>query len=185
MSRHGILSLDLATRLGWAYGDARKGHPVSGWHQLPKTGEELGPFAAAYDQWLTEMLAEALPGLVVFEEPIPPTAGRSTMTTICKLTGLCWHTEYVCQQRGIDVRKVHGGTWKSHFVGGKQKVSKAIKPYPVTVRCHQLGWTAVSDDNEADALGLWSYACSVVAPGAALRLTPLFAAAPQTERPVA
>lgn len=177
-----VLSLDLATRLGWAYGDVRSGEPVSGWWQLPKTGDELGPFASAYDQWLNAMLAEARPGMVVFEAPLPPTAGRSTMATIQKLNGLCWHTEWACNKAGIQVTQVHGGTWKKHFVGDKVKVSKTVKPYPVTVRCHSLGWTAVDDDNEADALGIWSYACSVVAPGAALRLTPLFATAPAERR---
>ena len=168
-----LLSLDLATRLGWAYGDARLGDPVSGWHKLPVTGEDIGRFAAAYDHWLNAMIDEARPDLIVFEEPMPTTAGRSTLSTTLKLQGLCWHTEFVANARRVNVRQVHASQWKKHFCG-TGRVSKSMKPYPPIVACKARGWHAVSDDNEADALGIWSFACGIAAPGAAHRLDPLF-----------
>jgi hypothetical protein len=36
-----------------------------------------------------------------------------------------------------------------------------------------LGWQAV-DNNAADALAAWSYACSIIDPTQALKVSPLF-----------
>ena len=45
---------------------------------------------------------------------------------------------------------------------------------PMVIRqCIKMGWP-VSDDNEADALAIWHYQCSLLAPKLALMPTPLF-----------
>ncbi len=169
-----LLSLDLATRLGFAYGDLLVGDPVSGWHQLPSGTREnpnVGGFASAYNRFLRDMIEEARPDKIVMEEPMLAQADRGSPVTGLKLTGLCYHTEFVCDELGIDCRQVHTSTWKAAFVGGK--VSKKMKPYPVTRKCHERGFNLVKDNNEADAIGIWVYAAGKLAPKAALRFDPL------------
>lgn len=167
-----LLALDLATRLGFAYGDSARGNPVAGWHQLPRTGDDIGAYAAAYHDWLRGMVAEAQPEMITFEEPIPTQAGRTTQTTAIKLTGLCWHTEFFAKMKNIRCTQVHGNTWKKALTGSG-KANKRMNPYPVLTACRQRGWD-VTDDNAADACGVWYYAASLVSPAEIGRFDPLF-----------
>jgi Holliday junction resolvasome RuvABC endonuclease subunit len=168
-----LLSLDLATHLGWCYGDPEAGDPVSGHHRLPSTGDEIGPFGAAYGEFLRAMLKEARPTNVVMEAPMQTTGGKTPMATMQKLQGLCYHTEVICWNHGgIDCRQVPAATWKKAFTGSG-RASKSQKPYPVIVACRERGWNHVTDDNEADAIGIWVYAAGMLAPKKALRFDPL------------
>lgn len=167
-----LLSLDLATKLGWAYGNTEAGDPVSGSFQLPKTGNELGPFLAAYGRWLQPMVQNHGIELIVMEEPIMPN-GMTQMATLLKLYNLVGTTERGAYHWGVPVRQVPAGSWKKAFCG-KGNFGKKTSPYPPIVRCHELGWDHVNDDNEADALGLWVYSAGAVTPGAGTRFDPLF-----------
>ena len=73
-----ILALDLATKSGWACGSP-DGEPRYGTKVLPSTGEDIGRFAAAYNEWLLDMITLESPALIVFEAPI--LAGQTTLTT--------------------------------------------------------------------------------------------------------
>lgn len=170
-----LLVLDLATRLGWSSGDTEAGDPVSGFHKLPSgstNDAKIGEFLEAYHMWLIDKLKEQDPSMVVFEAPIPAT-GRTNMTTLMRLWGLCNHTEFVCQMKGIDVRQVSAVTWKN-AICKQGNFSKAVKPYPPIRKCHELGWEHIKDDNEADALCLWIYSVRFASPGAEARFDPLF-----------
>lgn len=175
-----LLSLDLATRLGFAHGDSvTADKPVAGWHQLPATGEDIGRFALAYHDWLRAIVADVRPDMIVFEEPMPDQAGRTPITTSLKLKGLCWHTEFYCKVKGIRCAQVHASTWKKAFTGSA-RASKSQKPYPVVTSCRQRGWDII-DDNAADAAGIWYHACTLVSAEAAVRHDPLFRAAARQE----
>lgn len=165
-----ILALDLATRLGWAYGDTSQ-DPVSGWQQLPKTGEDVGRFAVAYHDFMRSILPEADPEVIVMEEPMATTAGRSTLSTTLKLQGLCYHTELYGAMKGIPVRQVHSSAWKKSFCG-TGRVSKKMRPYPPITACAALGWQVV-DDNQADALALWVHSTRLLDPANSWRFDPL------------
>ena len=167
-----LLSLDLATHLGWAYGDTDHDDPVSGHYRLPSTGEEIGPFGAAYGEWLLKMIAEARPEWCVMEAPMQTTGGKTPMATMQKLQGLCYHTEVICWHKEIKCRQVPAATWKKTFTGSG-KASKSQRPYPVLRACHQRGFNRVVDDNEADAIGIWVHAAGLLAPKQALRFDPL------------
>lgn len=167
-----MLALDLATKLGWAYGDTEAGEPVSGSFQLPKSGVELGPFLAAYGQWLQPMVQKHGIEIIVMEEPIMPN-GMTQMATLLKLYNLIGTTERGAYAWAVPVRQVPASTWKKYFCG-KGNVGKSTKPYPPIVRCHELGWEHIKDDNEADALGLWCYSAGVISPRSAVRFDPLF-----------
>lgn len=171
-----LLSLDLATTLGWASGDTEAGDPVSGIRKLPSTGDDIGRFLVAYNEFLQQLIADQRPDLIVMEAPMPTQSGRSTQSTILKLYGLCSHTEMVAVYKRIEVRQVAAATWKKGFCGNG-RASKSDKPYPVITRCHALGWEHVKNDNEADALGIWTYSVRFASPGKEQRFDPLFYAA--------
>lgn len=145
-----ILALDLATRLGWACGRP-DGEPSYGTKVLPSTGEDIGRFAEAYNEWLLDMITLESPGLVVFEAPI--LAGQTTLTTARKLTGLAWHTEFVCRLREIRCAEHHLQSVKKFFAGSGRADKAAM-----IAAARRQGWDP-KDDNAADALGLW--ACAV------------------------
>jgi Holliday junction resolvasome RuvABC endonuclease subunit len=141
-----ILFLDLATRAGWCVG-APDETPRYGTKVLPSTGEDIGRFAAAYNEWLLDMITLESPGLVVFEAPI--LAGRTNLTTARKLTGLAWHTEFVCNLRQVRVREHHLQSIKKMFAGSGRADKDAM-----IAAARRLGFDP-KDDNQADALGGW------------------------------
>lgn len=176
-SRRRLLSLDLATRLGWAFGDAFEGEPVSGSYLLPSTGDDIGAYLKAYHLWLIAHIAQFKPDIITMEAPLAATT-KTTQTTLLKLWGLCSHTEFVASFKGVPCRQVHVGEWRSAFCGkGNGRISKPKTvaqrdTYPVIQSCRQRGWH-VTDDNEADALGQWVYSIRFVCPGREARFDPL------------
>lgn len=173
-----VLALDLATHLGWCVGDHDQGDPTSGHFKLPSTGEDVGAFIDAYDRWLVPMLSEHQPALVTFENPIVQGSGKTTLSTTMKLVGLAVHTEFRCRRftwkrdrPPIEVANVNVGSWKVSFCGGA-KFSKETKPYPPIKRCHELGWSWIKNDNEADARGIWCHTIGSMGTNGA-RFTPL------------
>ena len=166
-----LLSLDIATKLGWCHGDTGGGDPVSGVHALPKTGEELGPFLHSYGHWLKKLLETERIERVIFEEAIMP-SGMTNLTTLLKLYGLIGMTETVCYTKQIPVFQIAAGTWKKAFCG-RGNFGKSAKPYPPIARCQEMGWT-VKDDNEADARGIWVTAVQRIDASSAMRFDPLF-----------
>lgn len=165
-----ILTLDLATELGWCLG--RPGdEPRWGAFRLPKTGKDAGAFGAAFHRWLYPFLKEELPELVVFEAPLQGGFGQSTFATKYKLQGLCFNAETLCRLMNIRVYQVDAGTWKSAIIG-TNRFNKQSKPYPPIEACAQRGFR-ISNDNEADAVCLWLYTLGVVDEKAAAQFDPL------------
>lgn len=150
-----ILALDLATRLGWACG-APDSEPTYGTKVLPSTGEDIGRFAYAYNEWLTDTLTLEDPALVVFEAPI--LAGKTTPSTARKLMGLAWHTEFVCNIRGVRYMEHHLQSVKKFFTGNGR-----AEKHEMIAAAERQGWHP-KDDNAADALGLWACAVHEKAP---------------------
>lgn len=150
-----ILALDLGTSLGWACG-APDGEPRYGTKVLPSTGEDIGRFAYAYNEWLLDMLTLESPGLVVFEAPV--LTGKTSLATARKLYGLAWHTEFLCSIRQVRCMEHHLQSVKKFFSGN----GRAEKPEMMAAARRQ-GWDPKSYD-AADALGLWACAVHEKAP---------------------
>lgn len=150
-----ILTLDLSTAVGWACGRPDS-EPVHGTKVLPKTGADIGRFAYAYNEWLTDILTLEDPGLVVFEAPF--VSGTGNATTARKLFGLCWQTEFVCHVRGLSYLEENNSTVKKFFAGH----GHASKDMMIAAAERQ-GWNPKTD-HEADALGLWALAVHLKAP---------------------
>jgi crossover junction endodeoxyribonuclease RuvC len=165
----GLLALDLATALGWALGRIsarpltqleaavqKPRQPMSGVFRIAPVGTAVGPFLAAYETWLSAMIAQHAPAGIIFEAPILPK--KTTPATVRKLVGLSGMTEKVAHQRGITwVREAQPSTVKLHICGnggpGKAGVQNAIRA---------RGWTFATDD-EADALAVHDYGAHLFA----------------------
>jgi hypothetical protein len=150
-----LLSLDLATNIGWTIGEHDDPAFLYGTHKLPRTGDDIGHFLLAYDDWLSKMRVQYMPSNslpkneIVFEAPILPRQTR--IETVRKLNGLASHTEYFCICHNI--RCMEAQVWavrsflKIHGRDQKAQVIEAIRWY---------GYNAGNDD-EADAIAIRLY----------------------------
>lgn len=141
-----MLALDLAGLLGWA-ANPFDSVPRFGSHQLPKTGDDVGRYIAAFDDWLQAMLDFEDPSGVIYEAP--SIFMKTTPVTIEKLVGLATHTQLVCHRRGIRRWSANPSQVKKHFTGR----GNAKKPDMVST-ARRCGFK-VRDDNEADAIAVW------------------------------
>jgi hypothetical protein len=170
-----ILALDIATRTGFASG--RIGEtPISGSVRFGNASiDENVVFGAALD-WLSEQLQpHPRPDMVMIEALLPPEAmkNRTSRAVRDRLAGLHGVMRAVASLRGIRrIEECKVGDVRSHFIGDRG--AKRVTAKRETMRrCAQLGWR-YRDDNAADALAIWSYACALVDPETALRTVPLF-----------
>ena len=93
-----LLTLDLATRIGWTCGRPDDTQFASGTHTLTKTGKDIGEFLRAFEEWFEAATDDVT--VVVFESPILP---RTTSLATCrKLYGLAGALELFCLRYGID-----------------------------------------------------------------------------------
>lgn len=169
-----ILALDLASKLGFAFGSAAEGVLGSGSHKLPVTGENVGQFLHAYCVWLHDKISETSAGEVIFEMPVLPNLGKTSLVTLRKLYSLCGVTELLAHERQIACTEANLSDIRSHALGKGNVPRKRdlVKP-AIIAWCRARGWT-VRDDNQADALALLSFRLSHFDPVAAIRATPLF-----------
>lgn len=157
-----LMTLDLATSLGWSRGDIADPHFQFGTHRLPSTGEDIGRFAVVFDSWLHDA-AEGV-DQVVFESPILPK--QTSLVTVRKLSGLAWHVEFFCKVNGLRCEEVSYSSVKK-FVAGH---GFAKKPEMIAA-VRRYGYDVQTDD-EADAVGARLYTVAMQRPDlmGALRL---------------
>ncbi|MBI1179128.1 MAG: hypothetical protein GC201_01120 [Alphaproteobacteria bacterium] len=162
MTAGGILTLDLAFHLGWAYG-LPGGKPTSGHHKIGKSGFSDGEFFAAYHDWLCDMITVRGPSRVCWEAPF--IRGVNNLQTAKRLMGLSAITDLVVCKRELRGNEMNVATVKKFFTGNG-RAEKADMVY----RAKQCGHE-ITDHNEADALGCWYYAESCLYPQHAGRRT--------------
>jgi crossover junction endodeoxyribonuclease RuvC len=167
-----VLALDLASVSGWACGEPG-GEPVHGSHRFASPGASHEAIFAKAMEWAETKIAFHRPRLIVWEAPLAGfKGGKTTVDVSAVLFGLPAIFGAVAYQHGIyDCRKAETSAVRNHFIGSNPKRAKA-KPL-VMETCRRMGWE-VEDDNEADALAVWSYMCSLIDPVLALAPTPLF-----------
>ena len=142
-----LLTLDLATVLGWTKGHISDRQFESGYFRLPSTGQDIGRFAAAYDEWLSNMLMNVTE--TCFEAPVLP--AKTQLMTVRKLGGLCWHTEWLTTSMGIACFECHLQSVKKAIAGhGRAQKSDMI----AAVRAYGYD---VDEENEADAIAVRLY----------------------------
>lgn len=142
-----VLSLDLATRTGWASNaNGRRSGTVE--FQL-KRGESPGMRFLRCRAWLSEML-ELVGGhadVIVYEQAHHR---GGAATAVC--VGLVTEVQAFAAEHDIELMPVHTGSLKK-WATGKGNASKEDMTAAARIR----GWD-VEDDNEADAALLLDYA---------------------------
>jgi crossover junction endodeoxyribonuclease RuvC len=156
----GILALDLATVVGWAYG-MPGGRPIHGSHRFAPVGSSRPEFFRLYGLWLSDMITVHDPRAIVFEAPVLNHKGpkKTSIETARKLIGLAAVTECIAATREVrKIQEVGAGTVKKHWTGN----GHAKKPDMLDV-ARRMGFEP-RDDNAADALGVWHWAVAQLAP---------------------
>lgn len=156
-----ILTLDLASRIGYAFGNVGS-KPDFGAHQLPvKNGDDLGAYWKRFDTFLGALPLDEWTGsadtFVVFECAVLPPA--TSFKTLRKLYGLPAILELRWASIGGDpecLREVYPSQVKKYWTGkgncGKPEMIAAARS-----RGYDLG---PAQDDEADALAMWFFAAA-------------------------
>ena len=171
-----ILALDIATKLGWAFGSVGS-VPTSGSVRFNRYSESSrNAVFFNCDEWLSkEIFSIMRPDMLVIEAMLPPGAkfGYTNTETRDRLAGLHGVVRDVAYRHGIyDIHDHSVSDIRQHFIGDRKMKREPAKRRTLHI-CRALGWP-VDDTDAADATALWSYACSLIDPQQALKLSPLF-----------
>jgi hypothetical protein len=169
-----ILALDIATTTGWARGPIGRDGPRCGSIRFGKAGASQLAICGHALEWAIETIKPPLPDIVAIEDLLPPHVTRGKSNTdhdlLAHLHGIILG---VCFMRGVyKVHKHPVMTVRRHFID-LSACAKGQGKRMVQDKCKSLGWLAEGDD-AADAAACWSYACSLIDPEQAIRISPLF-----------
>jgi hypothetical protein len=170
-----VLAFDIATTTGWAIGPVGPDAPQCGSVQFGKSGASQAAICGHALEWAIDTIkAPTLPDVVAIEALLPPhvTKGKSNVDhdLLAHLHGVIMG---VCFMRGVyNVRRHPVQSIRAHFIDLKA-CRRGQQKQMVQDKCRQLGWLAEGDD-AADACAVWSYACSLLDPEQAIRISPLF-----------
>lgn len=161
-----ILALDLATRVGFAHGSVGA-RPQWGAHDLGR-GHDNGFVLSAYIGFLGAKLDATGAEIVAFESPYMPTgnnrfAAPANALTIRRLYALAGFTEAICHRRRLRCYEARPSEITRAFLGGPAPKGREHKKAATVKMARLLGYP-VKDDDEADALALWTYAEGIFAP---------------------
>ncbi len=162
-----VLFLDIATRTGWCEG-VPGGKPFYGSFVVSKDGDASDKYLGML-RWVGQRCKAFRPNALFYEAPLARNAKTAEL-----LMGLAANACSAARGTGVwRVEKVHPSTVKAFFLPkGAPRTGSATK-YAVIDRCRELGFDPKNDD-EADAIAGWHYACARVAPHVAADSTPLF-----------
>lgn len=167
-----ILALDLATNTGVCAG-AGDTLPSLRRVRLPSTGEDVGRFLVAFEDWLRPLVEEVEPTLIVYESPLLGADG--SIHTRRKLFGLAGVTEMIAHREGLDCREVAATSAKKALTGSgraeKWQMVEACRAYGLDPHTYIKDGRDASD--EADSFAVWLAALRVMRPAVADRWKPL------------
>ena len=170
-----ILAIDLATTTGIARGIVG-GTPAADTVAFAKhAGASNEAVFARALSWCSTYLQADPPDLIFVEAMLPPDAMKNETSRAVRdrLAGLQGIIRAVAYLRGVHkIEAATVGNIRGHFLGARGLRRDEAKRATVE-RCRALGWKC-ANDNEGDALALWSYACGQVDPTTALQVSPLF-----------
>lgn len=151
-----ILALDISGTTGWAYGPG-DGTPAYGTKCLKFEGVDIGRLMHEFGSWLDDMITFSGAQHVVFEAPF---IQQKKVMPARKLICLAGEVERVCFLRDVTTGEVEIQDNK-RFFAGSHRASK----YQMTLAARRFGWDPKNND-ESDALGLWSYSVNIRHPQA-------------------
>lgn len=152
-----VLFLDIATHTGWCEGEPG-GKPIFGSFRCSKEGDNADKFAGMF-KWVAERCQAFKPRHLFFEAPLARNA-----TTAEALMGMAANAQSAARLCGVySIKRAHVGSVRKFFLPpGSPRSGDAVKQATIQ-RCRELGYEPKNDD-EADAIAGWEYACSIVAP---------------------
>ncbi len=156
-----ILALDLASRFGWCRGEIG-GKPIYGSARFAPEGASNAEICSGAIRQVTQMISTFRPRVVVIEAPMAPSqmAGRTTVKVARILLGLPFLVEGIAYSLGVyEIREANVQDVRKHFIGVRTVKGGGAKAVVVD-RCRALG-DDPQDDNAADAIALWDFACSI------------------------
>lgn len=137
-------------------------------------GATLAECASAVIRWLPELLSTYQPDLVVIEAALPPIASRDQVSARLAL-GADFLIKGACHVRAIRCEECHRGTWTAFVLGSGNLKSGEAKQRSMAI-ARSVGLEPKNND-EADAAGIWFWACSTYAGHQNDELLPLLARA--------
>lgn len=162
-TKHIVLALDLARTAGFAIGRPG-GRPRSGTIQFASDGSSHEAAFHAAALWAEKIIVAYQPTTIVWEAPLASSfvRGRTNADTTSLLFGFPAVIGATAFRLGFyDLRKATPAEVRVHFIGSNMKSKDAERE--TKARCRVLGWP-FKDDNEADALALWSYMSALLVP---------------------
>lgn len=160
-----LLALDLSKRsTGWAAWPAGSDAPIYGHWVLGSQFTSDGRVFACLHRNLAELRQVVPFDFMAIEDPLHPAqlTGHTNIDTLRLLTGLAAHAESFADAVGLrGFRRINVASWRRDFIGSQKRGTKRATLKALTIeRCRQLGFAPMRDD-EADALGLLDYLCSL------------------------
>jgi hypothetical protein len=152
----GVLALDLAGVVGWAYGHLTDRNPAFGTWRLPHIGGE-GARYAAFENELAEAMDEFAPSKMILEAPL------SFQALLGVSTGRVMQQQYTL--RGIALAEAWRASCAPSEVSsdivrlellGQSRFAKDTVKREVVRYCRQRGWR-VPDHNAGDACMIWAW----------------------------
>ena len=172
-----VLALDAATVTGFCHGPVG-GTPAFGSIRFGgRSADGLSDRVFFMALCMVEELIERVkPDVIFIESLLPPDSmkGRTSRATRDRLAGLHGVIKAVAHKHGVgEVAEAGTANIRHHFIDERGLQRQAAKS-AVIRKCKALGWDVGDDEDAADAVALWSFACSMLDPQQALRVTPLF-----------
>lgn len=167
-----ILALDLATVTGFCIGEAGQKPVRVGAARMKRSDEDHGVAGKNIGCLIRDIASMDWPDMVVIEAAMHAAAkdekgnGGFSIELAWALVGSVYG---FCGPQGIPVREANVQTVRKHFTGRARWGGRDAAKSAVVGRCHLLGLLPKSDrnDNKADAIAVWDWACATFARRAA------------------
>jgi len=160
-----ILALDVATRMGVAYGEPGTTPALSVVNFGREFDDQADVFARAL-RWITNRIFTDAADLVVLEQPV----GVHDSSLLLGLRGVMLGALRANNVRAVEVAVA---TWRVYCLGTAKLKGKDAKARAVDL-CARLGWGDNLNHNAAEAAGMWLWAWAQEAPQRVPRHEPLF-----------
>jgi Holliday junction resolvasome RuvABC endonuclease subunit len=161
MTKPNVIALDPATTCGCAVGPVG-GKPALSSIVLGEANDTIIDVFGRAARTVHEMIERYSPVLIAVEQPFYKSKESNYATTML-LHGLYGAITGAARARMIRVLPVAVSTWRSSALGTAKFGSRKAAKQAMLSLCAQLGWPA-SDDNAADAAGIWMWATATYAP---------------------
>jgi hypothetical protein len=158
----GVLALDLASVIGFAYGLPTDERPLCGAWRLPNASISEGGYFAAAENEFCDALTVHRPRLVVFEAPLFVGQHLSTQA-MNLLVGLKAIIQCNAWRHDVECRPVASSTARAKVLGTARFPKGEAKAH-VTAWVESRGITVATHD-AADAVVLWFHAVGFRAAG--------------------